>query len=109
MNEQDSLIQLLKVTERLGTQMDNIDKRLTKIEAVVTNDIKQDQRLASIEISLGRGNAKFQKIEDRLNKLEQAEGNKAKALWSRVLSYCITAFLGFIIALIGAYFTGGVK
>lgn len=95
MDTNDTLIQLLKNVERLSTQFDTMDSRLSKIESVVNNDIKQDQRIGSIEISLQRGNAKFQKIEDRLNALEDADGNKAKKLVSQVVSYLITLVLGF--------------
>lgn len=35
------------------------------------------------------------KIEDRLNALEDADGNKAKKLVSQVVSYLITLVLGF--------------
>lgn len=109
MDTNDTLIQLLKNVERLSTQFDTMDTRLLKIENVVNNDIRQDQRLSSIETSLQRGNAKFQKIEDRLNALEDAEGNKAKRLVNQVVSYLITAVLGFAVSAVMFYLANGGK
>lgn len=76
---------------------------MNKIEDVVSNDIKQDQRLKSVELSLQRGNQRFQEIEGRLNMLEDAEGNKAKTIMSKIISYVATALLGFIAAAVTAY------
>lgn len=96
MNEQDTLIQLLKTTERLSTQMDSIDTRLTKIESVVNNDIRQDQRLGVIELKLND-------IERRIRTLEEIDGKKAKTIVTEVIKYVGTAVMGFIIAAITFY------
>lgn len=103
MNEQDTLIQLLKITERLSAQVDSMDVRLSKIESVVNNDIRQDQRLSVIESSLARGTSKFAAIEDRLRTLEEAEGKKAKAVVTEVIKYIGTAAAGFILAAAAFY------
>lgn len=103
MNEQDTLIQLLKITERLSAQVDSMDVRLSKIESVVNNDIRQDQRLSVIESSLARGSSKFTSIENRLRVLEEAEGKKAKAVVTEVIKYVGTTIMGFILAAIVFY------
>lgn len=105
MDTNDTLIQLLKVTERLSTQMKTLDERLSKLESVMSNDIKQDQRLNSVEISLQRGNQKFINIEERLKALESLEGDKAKKMWNQIISYGLTTLLGFIVSAVVFYFT----
>lgn len=109
METEGTLIQLLKITERLSEQVEQLDRRMSKIEDVVNNDVRQDQRLNSIEMSLKRGNEKFNRIEERLNILEDADGNKAKTLLNKVASYLLTALLGFIAAAVAAYITHGGK
>lgn len=98
-----TLRELLKLTAKLSGQVESIDKRMDKIENVVTNDVRQDERLASIEQSLRRGNEKFASIEARLNTLEDAEGNKARNVIKSISNYLLTAALGFIISAVGFY------
>lgn len=100
---QTTLQELLKVTSKLVGQVESIDKRMDKIESVVMNDVRQDERLASIELSLKRGNDKFQTLEGRINALEDADGNKAKNILKSVGNYILTAVLGFIVASVGFY------
>ena len=103
MNTDETLIQLLQITSKLSTQVETMDKRMSKIESVVSNDIRQDERLSSIEQSLRRGNEKFASIEGRLNALEDVDGNKAKNVLKTVCNYILTAVLGFITASVGFY------
>lgn len=100
---ENTLQELLKVTSKLVGQVDSIDKRMDKIENVVMNDVRQDERLSSIEQSLRRGNEKFSSIESRLNSLEDADGNKAKGVLKVVGSYVLTTLLSFCIAAIGFF------
>ncbi len=110
MTDMDSTLQeLLKVTSKLVGQVDSIDKRMDKIENVVMNDIRQDERLSSIEQSLRRGNEKFLAIEARLNNLEDADGNKAKGVLKTTGSYILTTLLSFITAAIIFYISRGTK
>ena len=104
-----TLRELLKVTSKLVGQVELIDKRMDKIETVATNDVRQDERLTNIEQSLHRGHAKFLAIESRLNKLEDADGNKAKNVLKIVGSYVVTTILSFITAAIIFYVSRGVK
>lgn len=98
-----TLRELLKVTSKLVGQVESIDKRMDKIEDVVTNDVRQDERLTNIEKSLHRGSAKFSSIESRLNNLEDADGNKAKNVLKTVGSYVLTTLLSFCVAAIGFF------
>lgn len=103
MDNNETLIQVLQITSKLSAQFETLNARLDKIESVATNDVRQDQRLTSIEESLQRGHTRFGNIEDRLKVLESAEGNKAKSVLKTVYSYLITAGLSFIITAIGFY------
>ena len=104
-----TLRELLKETSKLVGQVESIDKRMDKIEDVVTNDVRQDERLTNIEQSLHRGSVKFSSIESRLNNLEDADGNKAKNVLKTVGSYVITTLLSFITAAIIFYISRGTK
>lgn len=103
MNDNDTLIQLFQLTSKLSAQMEAMDKRMSKIEAVVSNDVRQDERIASIEQSLRRGNEKFASIEDRLSILENTEGNKAKTIIKTVGNYLLTACSGFVLSALVFY------
>jgi predicted nucleic acid-binding Zn-ribbon protein len=100
---QTTLQELLKVTSKLVGQVESIDKRMDKIENVVANDVRQDERIASIESSLHRGSEKFAALEQRIGVLEDADGNKAKQALKTVGNYLLTAIAGFIISAIGFY------
>lgn len=102
-DSESTLRELLQLTAKLSGQVESIDKRMDKIENVVTNDVRQDERLSSIEQSLRRGNEKFVSIETRLNALEDAEGNKARNILKTTGNYLLTAALGFIISAVGFY------
>lgn len=104
-----TLQELLKVTSKLVGQVESIDKRMDKIESVVMNDVRQDERLSSIELSLKRGNDKFQALEDRINALEDADGNKAKGVLKTTGSYILTTLLSFITAAVIFYISRSTK
>lgn len=103
MNTDETLIQLLQLTSKLSTQVEAMDARMSKIESVVSNDIRQDERIASIEQSLRRGKDKFANIESRLGRLEEADGNKAKSVLRTICNYLLTAGIGFILSAVGFY------
>lgn len=103
MNVEETLVQLLQTNSKLLAQVEAMDCRLSKIESVVSNDIRQDERLAQVESSLRRGNEKFAKIEKRLDALEDADGNKAKSVLKTVGNYLLTAAMGFIAAAVWFY------
>lgn len=105
METEDTMMQLLQLTSRLSTQIESLDKRMAQIENVVTNDVRQDQRLMEIEKSLGRGNQKFIEIEKRINKLEDAEGDKAKGWLHTFTNYILTGALTFVGTCIIFYIT----
>lgn len=98
-----TLRELLQLTSKLAGQVESIDKRMDKIENVVTNDVRQDERISSIEASLHRGSEKFAALEHRIDILEDADGNKAKSVLRVVGNYLLTACIGFIIASISFY------
>lgn len=102
-NLDDVLIKLLQLTSQMTEKVDSLDKRMNKIESVVTNDIRQDQRLEDIETSLKEGDERFIAIENRLDVLENVEGNRAKSIIKTICNYLLTAGLTFIVTCIGFY------
>ena len=105
MNDTDTLVQLLQLTSKLSTQVESMDERMRKIESVVSNDIRQDERITTIEDSLKRGSAKFKEIESRLKNIENADGEKAKTIVRAVLNYALSAGAGFLLAALSCYIT----
>ena len=105
MNDTDTLVQLLQLTSKLSTQVESMDERMRKIESVVSNDIRQDERITTIEDSLKRGSAKFKEIEARLKNIENADGEKAKTIVRAVLNYALSAGAGFLLAALSFYIT----
>ena len=95
-NLDDVLIKLLQLTSQVTEKVDSLDKRMNKIESVVTNDIRQDQRLEDIETSLKEGDERFTAIENRLDVLE-------KSIIKTICNYLLTAGLTFIVTCIGFY------
>ena len=105
MNDTDTLVQLLQLTSKLSTQVESMDERMRKIESVVSNDIRQDERITTIEDSLKRGSAKFKEIEVRLKNIENADGEKAKNIVRAVLNYALSAGALFLLAALIFYIT----
>ena len=107
-DEQSKLYALLEKVTAIETQtkfvsdnITSIDARLKKLEDKASNDIEQNLLLKGIKESLSRGNAKFEKIESRIERLERLEGDKAKETMKKVWQYILIAFLGAIISNLG--------
>lgn len=98
-----TLRELLQLTSKLAGQVESIDKRMDKIENVVTNDVRQDERISAIESSLHRGSEKFASLEQRISALEDVDGDKAKQALKTVGNYLLTALVGFILSAVGFY------
>ena len=102
----------INVTEQILTLVKGVSELTSKVDAIQTSlkDVPQrisvhDTRLDQIEISLQRGNQRFTKMDDkfdkfdaRLDKLEQAEGEKAKTTMTTIRNYIITALAGAVLS-----------
>lgn len=102
MNVEEQLITLIKGVSDLSAKVDSIQDSIKGMPQLLQ---KHDTRLDQIEASLKRGQQKFDKIdaayeklEKRVDDLEKAEGEKAKATISTVAKYVLVAVVGAILS-----------
>ncbi len=109
--DNEQILELIKAIATQGTKLDivaqsmaKVEERLSKLETLREQDIKQNEKIEQILNRLDKGNSHFDKIEARLIKLEQAEGKKAKEIVKQVVSIFIATVVGAIIANLGIIF-----
>lgn len=102
MNVEEQLITLIKGVSDLSAKVDSIQDSIKGMPQLLQ---KHDTRLDQVEASLKRGQQKFDKIdaayeklEKRIDILEKAEGEKAKATVRTVIRYIGVAIIGAILA-----------
>lgn len=102
MNVEEQLITLIKSVSDVSAKVDSIQDSIKGMPQLLQ---KHDTRLDQIEGSLKRGATKFDKIESafeklehRVDALEKADGEKAKATVRTVVRYIGVAIIGAIIA-----------
>lgn len=107
---EEKILQLCEGVSSINAKIDTMQKDLDAVKVVQNTVTAHTTHLEQIDISLQRGNQKFQKMDDhldkvdgRLDKLEQIEGEKAKSLIRTVGQYLLTAAIGFIISAVGFY------
>ena len=99
-----TMLDLVKSITQQGTKLDNmientsrLAERMTKLEALREQDIKQNEKIEQILIRLQQGNEHFERVDSRLTILEEAEGKKAKDLIKQItgiiVATCVGAFL----------------
>ena len=104
-NVTEQLLTLVKSVGELTTKVDTIQQKLDEIskiqERVSSHDIKLDQ----ITLSLQRGEQRFLKIDEkfdkmdvRLDRIERAEGDKAKDVLGRIWQYVLIALVGAVVS-----------
>ena len=98
---ENTIVELLRNTSKLTMQVQMLNEQISKLGDVTTNDIRQDQRIASIEESLHRGNEKFRELSDRIDALEDEKNARARNILNIVWRYILTAIVGAVIANIG--------
>lgn len=104
------ILQLCEGVAAINTKMDVMQKDIDEMKNVQTTVTSHTTHLEQIDLSLQRGNQKFLKIDDkldaidvRLDKLEQASGERAKAIVKTVGTYLLTALCGFILSAVAFY------
>lgn len=97
-DENKTLMDIMSTLSSVVAKVDLLTDKMNNLEILVANDAKQDMRLTSIEASLSHGSTKFERYDARLEKLENAEGERAKATMSTVIKYLLTALVGAIVA-----------
>lgn len=102
MNVEEQLITLIKSVSDVSAKVDGLQDSIKGMPQLLQ---KHDTRLDQIEASLKRGATKFdkmetafEKLEGRIDTLEKAEGEKAKATVRTVVRYVGVAIIGAIIA-----------
>lgn len=105
-NPIEEVLKLVDAVGKLSAKVDSIQADLKGMPALIQ---RHDSRLDQIDLSLQRGNQKFTKIEERLekydariDKLEQLDGEKAKNTIRIVSQYVLVAIAGAIITNIPA-------
>lgn len=104
---EDRIMEMMQAIAELSAQVSVINNRMGRLEELIEDSIKQEQRLNALEESLDRAHSRISKNNIRLDVLEKAGGKRAQSVVNAVLKYIGTAILGFLVATITAYFAGG--
>lgn len=105
MNVEEQLIKLVEGVSALNTKVDSVQKSVDEMKEMSKTVAAHGTKIGQLEESLKRGEAKFDKIDKALDKLdgridtlEKAEGEKAKATISTVAKYVLVAVVGAILS-----------
>lgn len=85
----------------LTEDVTEIKGQLKKFETLQEQQIKQNGQLTQMLERLQRGSEHFDRIDERLTRLELADGEKAKSLQKQIMGIVIAAVMGGIIGNIG--------
>ena len=97
-NVEEQLITLIKGVSDLTSKVDSIQRSVDDMRDMAKTITVHGTRIGQIEESLKRGEAKFDKVDARLDALEKAEGNKAKETVTTVTKYVLVAVVGAILS-----------
>lgn len=105
MNPEEQLIKLIEGVSTLTAKVDSVQKSVDDMKTIAATVASHGNAIGKIEESLRRGNTKFDKLDERLNKidaridrLEREEGEKAKSILKTVSQYLLAAVLGAIVS-----------
>lgn len=108
MDEINMTEQILKLVQGVGeltSKVDNVERMLDGMRDIPQQIQGHSTRLDQIDLSLQRGNQRFIKIDDkfdkmdaRMDKIEQAAGEKAKDTIAKICNYLLIAIVGAIVA-----------
>ena len=105
MNAEEQLLKLVEGVASLNTKVDGVQKSVDEMKEMSKTVAAHGTAIGKIEESLKRGAAKFdridatiEKLEKRIDVLERAEGEKAKATVAAIVKYVLVAFAGAIVA-----------
>lgn len=104
-NVTEQLLTLVKSVGELTSKMDNVQQKLDDISRVQERVSNHDTKLDQITLSLQRGEQRFLKIDEkfdkldvRLDRIERAEGDKAKDVLGRIWQYVLIALVGAVVS-----------
>lgn len=105
MNAEEQLLKLVEGVASLNTKVDGVQKSVDEMKEMSKTVAAHGTAIGKIEESLKRGSAKFdridatiEKLEKRIDVLEKAEGEKAKATVATIVKYVLVAFAGAVVA-----------
>lgn len=105
MNAEEQLIKLVEGVASLNSKVDSVQKSVDEMKEMSKTVAAHGTAIGKIEESLKRGSAKFdkletsiEKLENRIDTLEKAEGEKAKATIATVGKYVLVAVVGAILS-----------
>lgn len=105
MNVEDQLITLIKGVADLGSKVEDVRRSVDEMKEISKTVSAHATKIGQIEESLKRGEAKFdkmdatlEKLDTRIDTLEKAEGNKAKETIATVTKYVLVAVVGAILS-----------
>lgn len=105
MNAEEQLLKLVEGVASLNTKVDGVQKSVDEMKEMSKTVAAHGTAIGKIEESLKRGAQKFDKIDaaiekldGRIDTLEKAEGEKAKATVSAVAKYVLVAIVGAILS-----------
>ena len=105
MNAEEQLIKLVEGVAALNTKVDGVQKSVDEMKEMSKTVAAHGTAIGKIEESLKRGEAKFDKIDTKLEKvdaridaLEKADGEKAKLKIQTVGQYVLIAVVGAILS-----------
>jgi hypothetical protein len=106
--DNEHVIELIKAISEQGAHLKllseaiaKIDERMTKLEALREQDIKQNEKIENIITRLQEGSGHFDKIDERLLALEMQEGKKALDLKKQIAGIVVAVIAGAILSNLG--------
>lgn len=107
---ESKILQLCEGVAAINSKMDAMQRDIDDVKKIQSTVSTHTTKLEQIDASLQRGNQKFSKIEDKMDKfdgrldaLEKAEGERAKSVLKTVGTYLLTSACSFVIAAVIFY------
>ena len=103
------IMDLVEITTRLSTQVDNLNEkidningRLSMIGELSKNEVEQDMRLSHVEKLVSNHTKAIFTLEERIDVLERSNGERAKNAWKTIGNYLLVAVASVLISNIGS-------
>lgn len=98
MNVEEQLITLIKGVSDLSSKVDSIQRSVDDMREMAKTLTTHGTKIGQLEESLKRMETHLDKMDGRVDTLEKAEGEKAKATISTVGKYVLVAVVGAILS-----------
>ena len=98
MNVEEQLITLIKGVSDLSSKVDSIQRSVDDMRDMAKTLSAHSTKIGQIEESLKRVETRIDKLDDRIDIVERAEGEKAKETIATVVKYILVAVVGAILS-----------